>query len=855
MDPALLLDPKEIRFQELNTAQDPLALPLGHMPLIKNTRWADKIVPQTRDPIAQFADGPPVASAEFRGRLDGQFQGKNYSAWYNPSSGKTEIWSMDSSGTWADVTPDSGKYGDCRFGSSAASDFYSFEIVPDPYSEEDVLLIADPQALVKPRTLAAASAGGALVMAIHEEITPPALALRMKIKYGPRVRLAVGGQSGSPSISSYSNSDATNWVGATSGSSPDSFTTLTRTAASAVANKTILINYGATANFGPCKEFQLVVDRGAYALWLQFLKIEIHDSGGNYSVVYDGPNGDYSAKVVPLDGVSTREVWAFPLDHISQNDRNQVDGIRFTWTSTELPPASVVLSLYAIWGSGGTPGGFEGIYAYGNSGSRAESPRCVVHEYVGAAFDEGSAAFSPYMDGLTMPFVPELLFVVTLFYQVPAQTERDKGVDTLYFYRKDSTPEGEPEDDFYLAKTVTFATYSGGWIWASASAEYEVVTETLVDGAPEEKDNRRIAPPSYHKVVPLGCQALRWASGRLFAAGGNTSEQYLWASQLESPFRHREKAIPGDETSPCRQRFAGETIYEIAAQSAGSTGSDAVFAVTDKKVRLIVGRGTSSILTPREICPFGSSAKRSVALYQGQLIFFDVESLQLRALRGGRIDNLTQGRVDNYYENARATAQLYCTKVKRDRIFFGCAAEGGSMGDSVLTYHLLTDRWESVDGEFPTGVTVRDFVDGFDPDTLLAFSLSGDVHKYDDPGAFASSPLDLGTTEIPIDFTWPFLRQKGFEGFVIRELEVLADQGTDVVLSTVRTTLSGATLPGTLTLSAASSGRILKFDTLGDAVGDCADIAIQPRIYGGSRARKKIYMVRTETDARFVRGS
>jgi hypothetical protein len=469
--------------------------------------------------------------------------------------------------------------------------------------------------------------------------------------------------------------------------------------------------------------------------------------------------------------------------------------------------------------------------------------RIVYGQYEGARLqDIGGRP----LDGIRLPLAPELGYDLTVYFQLPSQAERNKGVDVFRIYASDPTPEGAEEDEFYLLTSVTFATWeSSNWNWALGSK------------ASEERDARIVAPPSFHKPIPKGCTALRAASGRLFASGANAagSQRFLYGSALDNPFRFRERAIPGDETSPVRVPLNGEIIYGIESQSASSIGADALFFVTAESVWLTVGRDSSAIRDPRRVSPYGSSAPRSIMLHQGQLWFFDVANLQLRRWRNGTPETPSLNAVDTLWEDDNASARLVCLGTVRDRLYVGYTPNAGTANDAVLVYSLQIEEWESNDASLPTGVRAYQFIPGFFQNSILAVSNTAGVYEYDDPTAFALSPLDLGTTEIETALRWPMFHTPEWDGFVMREMEAVLDKGTDISYSTSRVAINGGSQSGTLDVSDAASGVVQRKDVLGSPSGTVRDVAIQPRLSGGSRARKKIYLVRINTDGRFVRGN
>lgn len=835
--------------RRMRTAPHPLALGLGDMALVQNGRWADGIL-RARNPIAQQADGPPVASGEFRGALDGAFDGKRFSAWYNPSSGKTEIWSLTSGGTWADVTPDSGKHGDCRFGSSSVLNFYCFEVVRDPFTEQDCLVISDPQAGATARIYAKQTSGGSLVMSVHNPISPPFDAQRQKVLYTWAKNRVAGGSGTMPS---YSNSDGSNFAAATSsGSAPDINVQLTRSASSAVANKTAELQYASTIDASDCFTINFLVDRGRFQQWLEHLKIEIRDSGGNYTTVYNLPSGIYGVLVTPVDGISTREVWTFALDHVPAADRDALDRIRFTWATTKLPPASSVLNIYAIgFSTGEVPGGAICAGSYYNSDSRAESPRILYDTYDAARPEDIGGR---PLDGLRIPISPRLKYSLVPSYQNPSTAMLEAGVDTYRFYRLDPGAE-----DFLLSKSVTLGTYSSGWSFASGSS---LSIETTTDlNSTEDLDERVPLPPSFHKTIPKGCTALRWASGRLFAgftADGGTN--FFGFSDRQSPFRWRDAQILGDEASPARANLGAETVYKIEASPGAGVGSDLIFAVTDKSVWQTLGRDTSNLRAPQRVCPYGSAAPRAIRIHQGELWFYDTENLQLRVLRGATWDTPSKGEVDNLWETDLTSARTTGLGILGDRLYLSYTSDGGSAWDSCLVYYLPARVWEADDGSFPSGVLPFQFVPGFFPNSMLAFSHLGDVWYWDDPTNAGLTELDLATDEIQLDLRWPMYTADtgGPEdgAFTDGNLEVLADQGTGIDLVSTRSYITGGSHTGTLTLSGASSGIIRRMDTLSASpTGTVRDVACQRRLSGGTRSGKRLFAVWMYSDRRHGRGS
>lgn len=857
-----LYNPQDPRLivRDMLLSRSPFSLSPGYYALIQNLRWADGTF-KVRDAIAQQQD-VPAANLQHRGSVGGGLAsdgGMNtiFSVFRETTGSTTRIYELPAAGpTWFERTATSGHFGNTRFGNSVPTDFFGLAIVTDPEDKTDAVIVCGNEEL--PRVFVLENS--AYLMAIHREITPPSDSQQQKIVFSWSPFHVAGGSGTMPT---YTNSDA-DFAFASTGSAPDINARLTRSTGVAAANSTAEIDWGAvTKDFSAAHQINMAVE-SSWKLWLDvYLKIEIRDSGGTYSVIYNGPNGLYPVRRVPMDPLSKREIWSFNLDHIAAADRDAVDRIRFTLLDATAPSAAQTLDIYAIGGGAVVPG--NALYAgtYHASETRAESPRLIYGSHDTAKLsDIGGRPLTTDTGGaVKLPIDERLLYAPTVHYQNPSTAELANGVDEFRVYRKDPG-----EDDYYLAFTKEIATYTAGAWTLSAGTVLSV--ESVVDSTePEEKKSIRLPGP-FHKPLPTSIRDALWVNGRLFVIGRYDSTKYdLYVSELDNPWRFRRYNLPGetDPNAPVWVNLPTEVPVRLVSSPSSLLGSDVVYCVTDKNVYQIIGRDTFTIRqSVRRILTHGSVAPRSVLVYRGELWFFDTMDMQVRRLTASGLETPSLDRVDTDLDFSTLTSLTDLKKMvtigaKEDLIYVGFSRTSVTLNDEVLVYNMRLDAWESNDGSFPSGVNISQFLTGVNSPAgvsmpLCAITYAGKLLEYERTGETLDYDGSSGTAPA-IELRWGYSLLPDFSEFTFGNFRISADNQTSFSFTGTRTFQPGGGTLGCTTSFNSASGIGWVRSVLGSPSGKARGWACQPKLTGSYNGGKRIYRIDIEADKRRLSGA
>jgi len=856
LNPHPLFHPVNAPVKGLWTARSPFVMEdTGRYILIQNLRWFNGIF-TVRDGIRQDAD-IPVASASHRGSAYGSVTGSS-ELWavFDVGGATSRIYStFPGTSIWFERTATTSEFGNSRMAASAVTDFFGYGFVTDPQNKLEFMIVGGNEE--NPRIYGAFE--GADVMGIHKAVTPPSDAQQQKVVFTWAPYHVAGGAGTTPSA--YTNSDA-DFALALNGAAPDCNIRLTRSAGAAAANSTAEAQWTATIDLSGCHTLNMVVE-SSWAQWLEWIsKIEIRDSSGTYSSIWEGQNGELPIVRVPLDPTSKREVWSFSLDAIASTSRDVVDRIRFTLGTATAPSASQTLDIYAIGGGTAVPGASQYAYTYFSQYTRSESQRLFVGNMESVRLEDiGGRSLSTSAGGtVRIPIDYRLLYSATCYYQNTTDVEQSNGVDALRIYRKDLG-----DEEYFLAKTVTLSTNAGSggayaWSYASGSA---LTIESATDSTePEDKDKAIRLPVFGHSPLPTAIKDAWWSNGRLWVIGsydtGAVKKYELFASELDNPWRYRRFNLPNeqDERAPVYLPVMSEGPTRILSSTVSTLGTSQMFLVTDKSVWSTIGRDYYSIIGNfSKVAPHGSEAPRSVVEYRGKLFFFDTTDMQIRMLSNGGIDTPSRFRVDNKlnYRGVTPAAARYTVtcEVVDEVLYVGYSTNSATINDRCLGYSLLLDEWIFDDGAYPSGYNLAQFVrPQTSTERLLVLTYLGKLLEYEDYGRTQD-----GSTDISVALTWGYTMQMDYTEFSMRRFRVVADAQTSASLTGSRLHFpSGGTLPGTVSLNAASgSGWVM--EVLTAPTGKARGWAIQPSLTGTLKGGKRILAVDIESDHRRESGA
>lgn len=546
------------------------------------------------------------------------------------------------------------------------------------------------------------------------------------------------------------------------------------------------------------------------------LKWELRDGSGNYHVIHDPANGVDSAFTVNLkDNI---KILSFSVSALNQNaSAGDMDDIRGFRVTAAQPLASTDLSgggllLYAVVASGRVPGGAQYQISPYHSTARYEGPSVVLpnpQEGSGLRQIFGTTSHNLPED-FTLPIVPELFYQVEVPVYAPTTTDRDRGLDSVRIYRQDPN-----ESDFYLIDTVTTASYSGSWAYASpftAAGELQTHTDVIPTWL---KDYTTYAPGAFVEAPPIGLASAYFA-GRL--AVGMSTEPKIKVSDRDFPFRFRSVAIG-----------SGEPGYESVIDNGFPT---AIYAGSAS----VIGGGFAYVFTKRGLYQIADTYVQKVAsigtLNQYTVdaddnVFYFVDSdLQVRRMSGG-IAHLSRYRVSDKV-TANSTLQRWGGKLYVR-----------NSATSTLVYSDGLEDWESEDTNSlsPSFYLRWNF---YDDSKLFFVSNRGVLYQYE------SGATDAGT-QIMFSLKTKEYVSGNYNEFRSTGNYVLCDAQSSETLTTTITSKSPV-VSSSGTVNVDGSGLVWKKDSNSGKDTGVRGIAISHEIGGTVQYPFKLYSWKTIID-------
>jgi hypothetical protein len=351
------------------------------------------------------------------------------------------------------------------------------------------------------------------------------------------------------------------------------------------------------------------------------VKVSIYN-GSVWTVIYDPTN---LASYSPYNTVQTDQTelpggaaTCFSLDNIDPSLKTTVSGIRFTYALSVSPPTNYGFAIYAIFGGGKTQPGASHLVSTYNSGTLGESAGIVMPQ--STKNPQVWSVGGPYANKITVPCSAGLLVNYDIPYRNVGSTDLANGVDTLRVYRKDPGA-----TDYFLAGGAVTALYAAGTWEYTFGTQYSI--NHIIDAF--NVDGSTLAPDAYTLTLPTGTVGVA-ANGRFFV-GAN---QYVYISELNSPFRYRYLADLSKPRSAVRNAFQGFTVQGFGAATASALGQATVYVFTDKSTWEIPGTDVLSLSQPQFVAAVGCSAPLSIASYKDAIFFVD-DNYQIRRFSYG----------------------------------------------------------------------------------------------------------------------------------------------------------------------------------------------------------------------------
>jgi len=670
----VILDPKSVPVRALNSAMDQASLGPSEWAQLDNLR-IEKGLLTCRGGTSTI--GSIVSAASYRGHWEGNLWNGYTVIVAAMVSAEVRIYESTDLISWTEITAASGKYGNTRFTDTDRP--VRFTVVPRTFGTEDgvgSILIAvngvdDARAFT--------SAGCSIV----EDIEPPTK-VQDKTVYVSQVpsgfflniQAIVGGDlsatgAGITWTVNGADPDLQARLTITSGVTSGSTATITRTISNVTTsalNRQLLIG----------------VDTAYGQLWDK-LKIEC-----NALVVWDGFNPASYTRPIPvfLDN-SQRIIWVFELPTIAGT--TNITTFKLTWTAdtAEAPSASQIADFFMIaigYGGGLMKSDASLGVSSVNSGSGTESPGVVYSTYQTVRVKDVGG---PVLSDVRLPRSPVINAVFSAPVVGVSDTERDKGVNRVNFYVKET---GSTRYRYHYSQALT--SWGGAsWTHTNPSAEDLFAWTTAGPDTYDVIYPDVDIPSAFNKAIPTDSTEVCWANNRLLVGGIKTDN--LAISEYKLPFRTT--LVPRFENGRQAEQsgtylsLEGETVQAIHPIAASTAGSSTIFVFTDKNIYAVSGQETSQLSQLGRIANIGTPAPLSIASDKGTVYFVDQEG-QVRVLDAGSIQSITRSVVDDKLQSVPGDRRKWlCGVVWKDRYYLSYSES--TTNNRILVWDMDAGMW------------------------------------------------------------------------------------------------------------------------------------------------------------------
>lgn len=415
-------------------------------------------------------------------------------------------------------------------------------------------------------------------------------------------------------------------------------------------------------------------------------------------------------------------------------DTLTVNGIKLTTTAGT--PVSCTVNIYAFGVSGVVPSGTRYGICRRNRTGHIDSPGTVfclsnlgltkaearlANEGVNGAVDADQLLAAPNStmfiystlpNGLILPMDSRMFGTYRLKYSNPHTGElSSNAADTVVFFRQ------EPADtDYYRLDRVATATYTSGSGWAfdsgtaSSSLTYtDTVPPAYRDFSDVLPDESCEPPGAFRCGISVGGRA--WI-GRDFAAGAK-----VYASEFGSPMRFTGSiAQSADQRGAASKRIAGEKCVGFG-QTVAEGLVNSVHVFTDKGVYRIV-RSTDGLVMfdlLRE-SHLGCCSAQSIAQLDSTLCYVDKD----REFRFLGSESLSRDRITNLDNVPDAYSNVIDVEFFKGRAYIARVPSGGTENTEVDVFNFRGGYWESRDT----------FTSTVEPEQWLKWNVDGAVKLY-----------------------------------------------------------------------------------------------------------------------------
>lgn len=753
--------------------------------------------------------GTILASGEYRGSFQANISGTRYVFVAVYDQTRTRLYYSSSTlATWTELTASSGPFGNTRLTGNA---MVSFVVTPNIMAAPDGtgnqrIMFTDGTGAVREVVFSPPQGGltGPLVASIAS-IAPMSVGdLPVRVLTAEFSFLNLQG------TPSFTTPDNTKVDFASTGSAPNKQARLTLKAVG-IAAGTTNANASVTVGSGSSvavttggRQLLLGIDTSYQMLWDK-IKVECASN-----VLWDpsSPSTSSHPIPIPLDS-SNKTLWVFQYPQVTA--AGAISGeLKFTWVgaANEAPSADVTADIFLVAMTYGTDAHADWSIAatLANTTTLIESPGVIYSQY---ATQRISDLGGPILNGLKLPRSPILKAMFYAKIKNPSITERDAGVDAVNFYYK---PPGAKRYRYWDQRTISSVSGST-WTLDASSSAYQIRDLRAAPFSDFYSLPEIYLPDAYH-IPPPASKCLLFANDRLFAGGASGSKSNLFISEYRNPYRMRSFTAyeqgQVDADAPITTSVGPGTFQAIVPMASSTLGADTIFLFLDDGVFVTGGNISSQLQQVSRVSEFGTISPDSIRVLNGQVFYLDTE-MQLRVMRGGRIDSITKDLVDDLLAAIPTARRDNVTSaVFGDRYYIFFSESGGTTNTIGLVYESIAGTWvkdvppKTIEGlmSWNNGTGKRLIAFALDSTTLKAY-------EYD----LDSQSQDLGTTNITATLTTREITTPDSEKwFVFLRNGILCD---DITSGTASYTRSYKPIGASGTSSTSvdvSSGKALRYD-------------------------------------------
>ena len=318
----------------------------------------------------------------------------------------------------------------------------------------------------------------------------------------------------------------------------------------------------------------------------------------------------------------------------------------------------------------------------------------------------------------------------------------------------------------------------------------------------------------------------------------------VFVSELDDPTRFRELARTEDSRSPTKLTFHGEQIRHFADVSTSLYGSTAIYVFTDKSVGLLNGVSADQLSIQRKVAEIGALQGDHVKQWRGTIYFLDTE-MQVRRMRGGAIDDLSRGTVEDKFKAVSDSRKSKMAgAIFNDRYYIGYTDPEGSRTDNG--HVMIFDERIPLpyQDKLVTTMSVESCQTWNDGGTIkfLVYGSGGHVFRYENP----SATTEHDATNIAVTLTTGEFTDRMWERMTVNRVGMVctdaSEPGTISMVATYPYSAAAATMSLNPNVSTTEAWRwtTVPYTPSGDPSGPSFKLSFTASFAGGRKIRSLV---------------